>query len=52
MKLNRYQGCPKRHQYLIRWKGYAADEDSWQNEVDLGNALELLQEYKKRAKLL
>ena len=42
----------KRHQYLIRWKGYAADEDSWQHEADLRNASELLQEYKRRAKLL
>ena len=48
----KHQGRPKRHQYLIRWKGYTADEDSWQNEADLGNASELLQEYKRRAKLL
>ena len=48
----KHRGHPKRHQYLIRWKGYTADEDSWQNEADLGNALELLQEYKRRAKLL
>ena len=48
----KHQGWPKCHQYLIRWKGYTADKDSWQNEADLGNALELLSEYKKRAKLL
>ena len=48
----KHQGHPKHHQYLIRWKGYSADEDSWKNESDLGNALELLQEYKRRAKLL
>ena len=48
----KHRGCPKHHQYLVRWKGYAADEDSWQNEADLGNASELLQEYKRRAKLL
>ena len=48
----KHQGRPKRHQYLVRWKGYAADEDSWQNEANLGNASELLQEYKRRAKLL
>ena len=48
----KHRGRPKCHQYLIRWKGYAADKDSWQNEADLGNASELLQEYKRRAKLL
>ena len=48
----KHQGRPKHHQYLIRWKGYAADEDLWQNEANLGNASELLQEYKRRAKLL
>lgn len=32
-------------------EGYAADEDSWVKEADLGNAVELLLEYKKRAKL-
>ena len=48
----KHRGRPKRHQYLVRWKGYAADEDSWQNEADLRNASELLQEYKRRAKLL
>ena len=47
----KHRGCPKCHQYLIRWKGYTADEDSWQNKTDLGNTSELLQEYKKRAKL-
>ena len=51
-RILKHRGCPKRHQYLIRWKGYAADEDSWQNEANLRNALELLQEYKKKAKLL
>ena len=48
----KHRGRPKHHQYLIRWKGYAADEDLWQNEADLRNASKLLQEYKRRAKLL
>ena len=48
----KHQGRPKCHQFLIRWKGYSADEDSWQLESDLRNASELLLEYKKRAKLL
>ena len=48
----KHRGHPKHHQYLVRWKGYAADEDSWQHEANLRNASELLQEYKRRAKLL
>ena len=51
-RILKHRGRPKCHQYLIRWKGYTADEDSWQNEADLRNASELLQEYKRRAKLL
>ena len=48
----KHWGHPRCHQYLIRWKGYTADKDSWQNEADLGNPSELLSEYKRRAKLL
>ncbi|KDQ28698.1 hypothetical protein PLEOSDRAFT_1027040, partial [Pleurotus ostreatus PC15] len=32
-------------QYLIRWKGLDAAEDSWLNEADLRNAPELKREY-------
>ena len=28
----KHQGCPKHHQYLIRWRGYSADEDLWQDD--------------------
>ena len=48
----KHRGHPKCHQFLIRWKGYTAKEDSWQSESDLGNASELLLKYKRRAKLL
>ena len=48
----KHRGHPKHHSYLIWWKCYAADEDSWVKETNLGNTAELLQEYKKRAKLL
>ena len=34
----------KKKQYLIRWKGYAASEDSWVDAKDL-HAPELLEEY-------
>ena len=50
-RILKHQGHPKHHQFLVRWKGYAADKDPWQNEADLRNTSELLLEYKKRAKL-
>ena len=48
----KHRGRPKQHSYLVRWKGYGADEDSWIPEKDLRNSSEILSEYKKRAKLL
>lgn len=48
----KHQGHPKHQQFLTRWKRYSADKDSWQYESDLRNALELLLEHKRRAKLL
>ena len=48
----KHHGCSKCHQFLVRWKGYAADKDSWLKESNLRNASELLLEYKKWAKLL
>jgi hypothetical protein len=41
---DRIKGRKKKKQYLIRWKGYAASEDSWVDEKDL-HAPELLEEY-------
>ncbi len=36
------------HQYLIRWKGYTAEDDSWQKLDDLKNSEEILNEYQRR----
>ena len=33
-------------QYLIRWKGYDQSEDMWLDEQDLGNAPDLLRDYR------
>ncbi|KDQ22329.1 hypothetical protein PLEOSDRAFT_1017082, partial [Pleurotus ostreatus PC15] len=35
----------KMRQYLIRWKGLDAAEDSWLNETELRNAPSLKREY-------
>ena len=34
-------------EYLVRWKGYTAEEDTWEKEGNLGNAREAVEEYKK-----
>ena len=47
----KHHGHPKSLKFLIRWKGYTAEEDSWEPEANLGNALELLKDYKRRNKL-
>ena len=41
-----HKGTPSQWQYLIRWKGYSTEEDSWLPEKELSAAKELLQEYK------
>ena len=33
-------------QYLVRWKGYKAEDDTWQDASDLENAACKLEEYK------
>jgi len=32
---------------LVRWKGYLAEEDSWEREANLKNAKEVVDEYEK-----
>ena len=43
-------GTPKNCFYLIRWKGYTAEEDTWLKEADLEHAAEILKAYKRRIK--
>ena len=38
--------------FLIRWKGYGPDDDSWETARNLKNAKETLDEYKRRKNLL
>ena len=37
----------RKWEYLVRWKGYTAEEDTWEKEANLGNAKEAVEEYKK-----
>ena len=47
----KHRGPPKNRSYLIRWKGYTAEEDAWLKEAELRNATEFLYAYKKRIKV-
>jgi len=33
---------------LVRWKGFTAEHNSWKKEKDLGNAREVVEEFKGR----
>jgi len=34
--------------YLVQWKGFMAEHDTWEREEDLGNAREVLEEFEGR----
>jgi len=34
-------------EYLVRWKGYTAEEDTWEKEGNLGNAREAVEDYER-----
>jgi len=36
-----------RVEYLVQWRGYTAEEDTWERKENLGNAQEVLRDYKK-----
>ena len=46
-KIIRHCGPSSSHSFLIRWKGYLAEEDSWVPERDLKHAKSALTLYKK-----
>ena len=33
--------------FLVRWKEYTAEEDTWENRENLGNAKELVEEFER-----
>ena len=47
-RILRHRGPSSRRSFLIRWKGYSAEEDPWVPEWDLKNAKSALNDYKKR----
>ena len=36
-----------RDQYLVWWKGYIAEKDTWEPRENLGNAKDLVKEFKE-----
>jgi len=36
-----------KEKFLVRWKGYTVEEDTWENRENLGNAKELVEEFKR-----
>jgi hypothetical protein len=40
-----------RTRYLVKWKGYGSNDNSWEPESNLKNATAVLRQYKKRHKL-
>ena len=37
-----------KEKFLVRWKGYIAEEDTWKNRENLGNAKELVEEFERK----
>ena len=47
-KILHHCGTPSNHSFLIRWKGFSAEDDSWEPEWNLKHSKSALTEYKKR----
>jgi len=36
-----------KEKFLVRWKGYTVEEDTWESRENLGNVKELVEEFEK-----
>jgi len=41
----------KGEKYLVQWKGFTAENDTWEKEKDLGNAKKLVEDFEERLKV-
>jgi len=37
-----------KEKFLVRWKGYTVEEDTWENRKDLENTKELVEEFERK----
>jgi len=37
----------RKEKFLVRWKGYTVEEDTWESRENLGNAKELVEEFER-----
>jgi hypothetical protein len=43
-----HRGSSSRRSYYVKWKGFPSSENEWMTEHQLGNAPDILSDYKTR----